>query len=66
MATNAELAMFKLAKRIAPDPGRGVHHDAARPDEPARGLPQGRQPVDLELALWQEKFDALDSSRHDS
>ncbi|WP_332760778.1 hypothetical protein [Pseudarthrobacter sp.] len=37
MATNAELAMFKLAKRIAPDPGRGVHHDAARPDEPARG-----------------------------
>ncbi len=30
------------------------------------GLPQGRQSVDLELALWQEKFDALDSSRHDS
>ncbi|ALV40615.1 hypothetical protein AU252_05045 [Pseudarthrobacter sulfonivorans] len=25
-----------------------------------------RQSVDLELTLWQEKFDALDSSRHDS
>ncbi len=35
LETNAELAMFKLAKRIAPEPGTGVHHDAAGPDEPA-------------------------------